>query len=1137
MLGKLYRIFILFAVCTQLHSQTTDLSIAIEAQNLSGTSISQIDIFEDFQYLITVSNSGNAVNDTSISVDFDDDLIINSFSSQNNTNGASDFSNIDVTANVLTATIASMPNNSSVELLVMVTAPSNLGGIAADGTVSPPDGTTDTNTSNDQSIISIDVLDVLIDFTVTHQQIQPSPGSAISAWGDQVTYQFTITNNSAIDYPLASFQGDLFLNSVTANGQPLAQFVSIECIGSTNGTECLDLSDASGNSEVISSNSITFPHQMFFIGDNLVITSNGSVTFEMVYQYSNQSCSTNPLPISVNSFIRINLDHTNASPNISNLVTTNLLNADPCPETDVCIETIQTNPDLSVVLDYGDEITFQTTICNNGPLDAEILAFLQNLTANVQWQINSVNCIGATGSADCNDFMITENGQLWFTNTFLLGVNSTITIETVVEYIEPPCAVFPNQVETDVKSEIVLESPLHIDTNPNNNFEIDTITLPPQEPCDPSDVYDIAVTKHQIVPQLPIGGSVQNTAEWGEITYEIVVINNGTTDQAITLQDHMPVPSSSAAPLNATLISVECVETTGTADCFPINNANIGVVFDGVTEDGSFDTFWEIIPEDNWVVPADSSVSFEVTVDWQPECSNTAIVGSNYVRVAHVNDVPETNTSNNVVWEDTYFAPCIDLVVQTYPEFTQVDTGQIFNWIVDISNSTTSSTATNTIFENLLNDAFTINGSVTCDVIAGNATCATSFNATGNFITGIIPSLDEGSTVRITIPVVAPNYGGAFNNIAEAAPSPADNEELTPETNISINSVQVISPTVEKEFIPSTIIEGAESELIFTIFNIASNLTQNDISFTDTLPSGVILSGVPTWISANGCTANFIGSIGDDFVGVTDLTFPDGVASCTFSVMVTAENAGSYLNNFSNFSNTNNLDAAQTSATLTVIVDPSNVDIEVLKSVEPTEVDFGDEVTFTITATNLGTTTGTGIEIIDQLPAGYEFISATMSVGTFDDTTLSWLITSLNANQSASLTIVARVISSDDLLNVALLNGINEVDRDLSNNEDTADVEVSNCLFIPEGISPNNDTKNDFLIIPCIEDYEENNLKIFNRYGTLVYQTNNYKNKWDGRANMGFPSTSNRLPVGTYFYILEVDGFDKPFQGYIYLNY
>jgi len=103
--------------------------------------------------------------------------------------------------------------------------------------------------------------------------------------------------------------------------------------------------------------------------------------------------------------------------------------------------------------------------------------------------------------------------------------------------------------------------------------------------------------------------------------------------------------------------------------------------------------------------------------------------------------------------------------------------------------------------------------------------------------------MEAGSTVTITIPVTAPSNGGAFNNIAEAIPSAANNEELTPETNISINSVQVVSPELIKMFIPDTIIEGGESELSFTVFNIASYPTQTNISFTDNLPVGVFLSG------------------------------------------------------------------------------------------------------------------------------------------------------------------------------------------------------------------------------------------------------------------------------------------------------
>ena len=124
---------------------------------------------------------------------------------------------------------------------------------------------------------------------------------------------------------------------------------------------------------------------------------------------------------------------------------------------------------------------------------------------------------------------------------------------------------------------------------------------------------------------------------------------------------------------------------------------------------------------------------------------------------------------------------------------------------------------------------------------------------------------------------------------------------------------------------------------------------------------------------------------------------------------------------------------------------------------------------------------------------------------------------SLFPDESGTLNITARAISSSDLLNVAVLNSLNEIDRDQSNDEGNAFVEISNCLIIPQGISPNNDTKNDFLIIPCIEDYPDNSFKIYNRYGTQVYQAKNYRNTWDGESNMGFPNHSGLLPIGTYF--------------------
>ena len=1144
MLKALYILFFVLSNVYLSASQTTDLSLAIEAQDLSGTAISQVDIYEDFQYVITVSNSGNSVDNASISVNFDNDITILSYNSQNNNAGASDFSNINVTDSVLTASIATMPNNGSVELQVLVTAPANLGGIAANGTVSPPDATADTNPSNNQSIISIDVLDIIIDFSITHSQIQPSEGTAINAWGDTVTYQFTITNNSAINFPVAAIEGKLFLASAIQNGQPFAEFISLECIGTTNGSICPDISNVNGNATNVSSVSTINGNIIFSFEEYSEISAGGSITFEMVYQYTNFSCSENPMPISVNSYINIELDHDNASSNLSNSVETNLLNADFCPETDICIETEQINPDTGVTLDYDQEITLTTTVCNNGPTEALMRFFLQNLSiTSVAWEIVSVNCISTLGPVTCNDFSIStvNNGQIWTSNDFVLQPNTTINIETIIKYIEPQCAINPIPVEAVLRSGTnILDEGQITDTNLDNNYFANILQLPVPdlENCDGVSLSSLVITKTQISPELPIGISENNTAEWGLVTYEITVANTSDYEGTIVLQDYVDILFPDSPPVLASLTSVECLETTGTATCFDIQNTNIGISYDGVQEGADPDIFWQILPEENWVLPANSSVTFQVKIDWQPECSIVEpMVGSNFARAAFINGPQNEAGSYKTVNVSTFFAPCIDLVVQTYPEFTQVNTNQIFNWIADISNSATSSDAIDVLFENTINPVFNIIGTPVCTVTSGNATCTSNFNIAGNLISGIIPTMEAGSTVTLTVPVIAPSFGGAFNNITEAIPSAANNEELTPETNISINSVQVVAPVLQKVFVPNTIIEGGESELTFTIFNIASNPTQTNISFTDNLPLGITLSGPPNWTLANGCTAMFLGDIGDAFIGIENLTFPEGVESCTFSVMVTSNQANSYLNNFENFSNNNNIDTTQTSATLNVLEDTSNVDIEIIKTVMPIEAAYGEEIDFTITATNLGTTTATLIEIIDVLPQGYEYVSSSTSFGVFNENTFLWIIPSIDANASETLSLRASVISSNNLTNVATLNSTNEPDRDPSNNEDNATVEILDCLNIPEGISPNGDRKNDLLVIPCIEDYPENILKIYNRYGTQIYEASNYFNTWDGRSNKGFPNNSELLPIGTYFYVLAIKGFSKPKVGYVYLNY
>ncbi len=86
--------------------------------------------------------------------------------------------------------------------------------------------------------------------------------------------------------------------------------------------------------------------------------------------------------------------------------------------------------------------------------------------------------------------------------------------------------------------------------------------------------------------------------------------------------------------------------------------------------------------------------------------------------------------------------------------------------------------------------------------------------------------------------------------------------------------------------------------------------------------------------------------------------------------------------------------------------------------------------------------------------------------------------------------------------------------------------------FIPNVITPNDDGANDGLVIPCLEtEFSNNNLKIFNRWGDLVFEAQPYQNNWKGTYR------NTQLPPGTYFYVLQLDTSDDHcLQGYFTLT-
>ncbi len=88
-------------------------------------------------------------------------------------------------------------------------------------------------------------------------------------------------------------------------------------------------------------------------------------------------------------------------------------------------------------------------------------------------------------------------------------------------------------------------------------------------------------------------------------------------------------------------------------------------------------------------------------------------------------------------------------------------------------------------------------------------------------------------------------------------------------------------------------------------------------------------------------------------------------------------------------------------------------------------------------------------------------------------------------------------------------------------------------------VTPNGDGVNDTLEFANIENYTNNHLYIFNRWGAKLYEAYDYNNSWSGISEHTMTiDKDKKLPTGTYFYVFKgtLDGKESERVGWIYIQ-
>ena len=407
----------------------------------------------------------------------------------------------------------------------------------------------------------------------------------------------------------------------------------------------------------------------------------------------------------------------------------------------------------------------------------------------------------------------------------------------------------------------------------------------------------------------------------GSTTYSLVVANAGPSDAVdLVVTDTLPA-------------GVTFVSATGSGwTCTNAGNTSVSCLLPALATGAT-------APAISLVVTAPSEAT---------TLTNTASVAST---------TADADTTDNTDTASTDVTASADLsIVKTGP--ATVVAGGTISYSLAVANAGPSS-ATDLTVTDVLPTGVTFVSATGADW-----TCT---HVASTSVTCTLPTLGaKASAAVITVVVAAPPGAASLTNNASVASATAD-PDTTDNSDSATTAVTASADLAITKTGPAAVVAGGSITYSLTVSN-AGPSAADSLLVTDTLPVGV------TFVSAEGsgwtCT-----HVGSTSVSCTLPTLAAGTTAPVITVVVTAPSGAASLSNTAAVTSaTADPDLTDNSASAPTQVGAS-ADLSVVKT-GPATVLAGSSITYSLTVSNAGPDTALAVVLVDTLPAGVTFVSA-----------------------------------------------------------------------------------------------------------------------------------------------------------------